>query len=98
MKMVMEPKNLNDLIRVSWSLRKVSNVYPKWYTDDGGTFCSCCGLAYDFDDSYKALLLARAKGQNRGPRCIRCGRILRTRSKPTPKSGFWDKVDEIEGR
>ena len=93
----METMNLNDVIRVEWRLRKVSNVFPKWYTTIAGTFCSCCGLAYDFDDSYKALLLSRAKGQGRGPRCIKCGKILRTRSKPNPTSGFWEKVDEIEG-
>ena len=90
--------DLNDVIRVSWNLRKVSNVFPKWYTEINGTFCSCCELAYDFDDSYKALLQARAKGQSRGPRCINCGKILRTRSKHYPKCGFWIKVDEIEGK
>lgn len=94
----MKTMNLNDIIRVEWKLRKVSNVFPRWYTEVSGTFCSCCGLAYDFDDSYKALLLCRAKGQNRGPRCIICGKILRTRSKPNPFSGFWEKVDEIEGK
>lgn len=85
-------------IRMAWELRKVNNIYPKWYIQECGTFCSQCGLGYDFDDSYKALLLCRAKGQIRGPRCIRCGRILRTRSKPNPKSGFWEKVDRIEGK
>lgn len=89
-------KNLDGIIRVTWKLREIQNPYPEWYTDKCGTFCSVCGLAYDFDDSYKALLLCRAKGQNRGPRCIKCGRILRTRSKPNPISGFWERVDEIE--
>lgn len=88
--------NLNGIIRVSWNLRKISNVPPTWYVDLCGTFCSLCTLAYDFDDSYKALLLCRAKGQHRGPRCIKCGKILRTRSKPNPLSGFWIKVDEVE--
>lgn len=88
---------LNDIIRVEWNLRKVQNVYPKWYVEEGGTFCSQCCLGYDFSDSYKALLLSRAKGQVRGPRCIICGRILRTRSKPNPESGFWKRVDELEG-
>lgn len=83
-------------IRSEWKLRKVNNVSPKWYTHICGTFCSQCGLAYDFHDSYKSLLLSRAKGQSRGPRCIRCGKILRTRSKPNPTSGFWLKVDELE--
>jgi hypothetical protein len=83
-------------IRSEWKLRKLNNVSPRWYTDICGTFCSQCGMAYDFDDSYKALLLSRAKGQTRGPRCIRCGKILRTRSKPNPYCGFWHKVDEIE--
>jgi len=93
----MERNNLNDIIRVTWNLRRVSNVFSTWYTKTNGTFCSCCELAYDFDDSYKALLQCRAKGQNRGPRCIKCGKLLRCRSKPTPNSGFWSKVDEIEG-
>ena len=84
--------------RPSWELRKVNNIYPKWYIVECGTFCSQCSLGYDFDDSYKALLLSRAKGQIRGPRCIKCSRILRTRSKPNPTSGFWNKVDEIEGK
>jgi len=84
-------------VRTTWELRKINNVYPKWYIENCGTFCSQCGLGYDFDDSYKALLLSRAKGQMRGPRCIKCGRILRTRSKPKPNSGFWNKVDEIDG-
>lgn len=83
-------------IRTTWSLRKLNNVPPNWYVEEGGTFCSLCSLAYDFDDSYKALQLGRAKGQERGPRCIRCGKILRARSKPNPKSRFWSKVDEVE--
>ena len=29
--------DLNDVIRVSWNLRKVSNVFPKWYTEINGT-------------------------------------------------------------
>lgn len=96
-------RNLNiDITQImnilEFKLRKVENVYPKWYVEEGGTFCSCCGLAYDFIDSYKALLICRAKGQPRGPRCIKCGRILRTRSKPNPKSGFWKRVDELERR
>lgn len=91
-------KDINDDIRVTWELRKVNNVYPAWYTEEGGTYCSVCNIAYDFDDSYKALLLCRAKGQVRGPRCIRCGRTLRTRSKTNPKSKFWLIVDMIEGR
>jgi len=90
----------NDILKIvdylKFNLRKVGNVYPKWYIDECGTFCATCGLAYDFLDSYKSLLICRAKGQTRGPRCIKCGRILRTRSKPNPKSGFWEKVDEIE--
>jgi len=85
-------------IRTSWELRKINNVYPKWYVKDCGTFCSQCSLGYDFDDSYKALLLSRAKGQMRGPRCIKCERILRTRSKSNPHSGFWKKVDKLEGK
>jgi len=90
------PKTINEEIRSEWKLRKVNNVSPKWYTNECGSFCSQCSLAYDFNDSYKALLLGRAKGQARGPRCIRCGKILRTRSKPNPYSGFWHKVDEVE--
>jgi len=89
--------SLNDSIRVTWELRKVNNVPRWWYTTQCGTFCSLCGLAYDFADSYKALLLSRAKEQNRGPRCIKCGKILRTRSKPNPKSGFWSKVEGFTG-
>jgi len=84
-----------SLIRITWNLRKVNNVNPRWYKQCG-TYCSSCGLAYDFDDSLKALLLSWAKNQIRGPRCIICSRILRTRSKPIPKSGFWDKIKEIE--
>jgi len=88
----------NDrVIRTTWNLRKVNNVYPDWYVKDCGCFCSQCRLAYDFHDSYKALLLCRAKGQMRGPRCIRCGKILRSRSKPNPMSGFWNRVEIIEG-
>lgn len=98
------PPNWSDLIkklslvRFTWNLRKVNNVYPAWYTKECGTFCSQCNLGYDFDDSYKALLLCRAKGQTRGPRCVKCGRILRARSKPNPKCGFWERADKIEGR
>lgn len=88
-------KNKGD-IRLEWALRQINNVYPEWYTKEGGTYCSVCSLAYDFDDSYKALLLCRAKGQVRGPRCIKCGRILRTRSHTNPKSSFWIRVDVIE--
>ena len=86
-------------VRVTWNPRQVSNVGPKWYSTECGTFCSLCSLGYDFDDSYKALLLSRARGQPRGPRCIRCGKVLRTRSKTRPNlhGGFWKKVDKIEG-
>lgn len=83
----------------SWDLhiRKLNNVAPDWYIKNCGTFCSQCRLAYDFYASYRSLQDCRAKGQLRGPRCIRCGKILRTRSKPNPKSGFWNKVEEIDG-
>jgi len=78
-------------------VRKLNNVGPDWYVKDCGCFCSQCGLAYDFYASYRSLQDCRAKGQMRGPRCIHCGKILRTRSKPNPKSGFWDKVEKLEG-
>lgn len=83
-------------IRPEWNLRKVNNVFREWYVKSSGTFCAECNLAYDFDDSYKALLLTRARRQTRGPRCIMCGKILRTRSQSTPISGFWKKVSSIE--
>jgi hypothetical protein len=89
-------KVMTEGIRSEWKLRKVNNVPPKWYTHECGAFCSQCATAYDFNDAYKALLLSRAKGQTRGPRCIVCGKILRTRSKPNPFSGFWDKVEKLE--
>lgn len=75
----------------------VNNVHPEWYIKICGTFCSQCRRAYNFEDSYILLKLCRSKGQMRGPRCINCGKILRTRSKPNPKSGFWEKVETIEG-
>lgn len=90
------PSSIKDFF--DWHLRSVNNVHPTWYIEVHGCFCSQCRLAYDFIDAYKALLMNRAKGQLRGPRCIICGKILRTRSRPNPKSGFWDKVEEIEGR
>lgn len=86
----------NEAIRTEWKIRRINNVSPNWYTKICGSFCSQCSIAYDFDDSYKALLLNRAKCQTRGPRCITCGKILRTRSKPNPTSGFWDKVTKME--
>jgi hypothetical protein len=88
-------KELGELL--DYHPRKVNNVHPEWYIKVCGTFCSQCRLAYDFIDSWKLLKYGRAKGQIRGPRCNRCGKILRTRSKPNPKSGFWDKVEELEG-
>ena len=89
------PQSLKEFFE--WHLRPVNNVHPDWYVKVAGCFCSQCRLAYDFVDSYKALLECRAKNQLRGPRCIRCHKILRTRSKPNPFSGFWQKVDEMEG-
>lgn len=90
--------DINELVRVTWDLHKVNDIHHDWYIKYCGTFCSLCGLAYDFHDSYKALLLSRAKGQMRGPRCIKCGKILRTRPRSTRDGGFWKKVDKIEGR
>jgi len=71
----------------------VNNVHPDWYIKVCGTFCSQCRRAYNFEDSRILLLLSRSRKQMRGPRCIECGKILRTRSKPNPKSGFWEKIE-----
>lgn len=75
--------------------RKVQNVGGKWYVQ-GGSFCSHCKIAYDFERTLEILLEEREKGLSHGlPRCDYCGKSLRCRSKPNNYSGFWKKVKEM---
>ena len=74
---------------------RVKNVSGNWYIN-GGTFCCRCSVAFDFDESLKIYLDDKRKGRKHGiPRCPHCGQSLRTRSKPQPRSGFWDRIEKI---
>lgn len=76
--------------------RKVQNVGGRWYRIEGGSFCSHCRIAYNFEKTLEILLSGRKKGMIHGlPRCHYCGKSLRTRSKPSCHSGFWKKLEEM---
>lgn len=77
--------------------RKLQNVGPKWYIEKGGSFCSRCRLAYTFDETLSIYFRCLELGLVHGiPRCVGCGRTLRTRSKPRYQSGFWKRLDVMK--
>lgn len=77
--------------------RKLQNVGPTWYIEKGGSFCSRCRYAYIFNETLTIYFGCLELGLNHGiPRCIHCGRTLRTRSKPRYEAGFWIRLDKMK--
>ena len=74
-------------------LRK-ENIGRGWYEDEKGSFCSHCLVKFDYEETKKIYLLNLASGMEHGiPRCIYCGRTLRTRPKKKHVCGFWEKIE-----
>ena len=74
--------------------RHVTNISAKWYKR-GGSFCSICHLGFTFIETYAILLMCEERKMKHGlPRCMYCGKSLRTRSKSDYKSGFWNMLKE----
>ena len=72
--------------------REVNNVKGGWYVE-GGTFCSKDRLAFSFEETVEIYKRNLDNGSTFGiPRCLECGCSLRTRSKSSHESGFWDKI------
>jgi hypothetical protein len=72
--------------------KEIKNVCPRWYKD-GGSFCSTCHLGFTFIETYALLLVCESNNMTHGlPRCIYCGKSLRTRSKSDYTSGFWNTL------
>lgn len=96
MKMVTKMSKAPRSQRTAILGRLLQNVGPKWYKR-GGTFCSVCRVAYNFEESHLLYLRNLELGMTHGiPRCLYCSRSLRTRSKSNPESGFYRKLDELK--
>jgi len=77
--------------------KTLQNVGPKWYIEEGGSFCSRCRIAYNFNETLFLYLRCLRLNIFHGiPRCINCGRRLRTRSKHHYESGFWEKLKHLK--
>lgn len=75
-----------------------SSVGRGWYDKKKGTFCAHCLVAYNFDETYRIYLLNVRAGMRHGiPRCMYCGRSLRTRPKKRHVNGFFQRLKEIKG-
>ena len=78
--------------------KPVNNVKRNHYVD-GGTFCSECRVGFDFTESLQIYRFNIEKGSTSGiPRCLSCGCSLRTRSKASYISGFWDRIKVLNGK
>jgi len=76
---------------------KKENIGRGWYEDEKGSFCSHCLVKFNFEETLKIYLLNRDSGMGHGiPRCIYCGRTLRTRPKKKHVHGFWGKLEETK--
>lgn len=76
---------------------KKGNIGRGWYEEEKGSFCSHCLVKFSFDETLKIYLMNKQSGMRHGiPRCLYCGRTLRTRPKKKHVHGFWEKLEEMQ--